>query len=45
MNNNYDDTRLLNFLILFEKWYINQRKSKQDAIYFIENVYYSNYNF
>ena len=36
MNNNYDDSRLLNFLILFRKWYINKRKSNQNPIYFLE---------
>ena len=36
MNNNYDDSRLLNFLILFGKWYINKRKSNQNPIYFLE---------
>ena len=36
MNNNYDDSKLLNFLILFGKWYINKRKSNQNPIYFLE---------
>ena len=36
MNNNYDDSRHLIFLILFGKWYINKRKSNQNPIYFLE---------
>ena len=33
---NYVDTRLLNFLILIGKWFINKRRTKQTSIYFIE---------
>ena len=34
--NYYSDTRILNFLILIGKWYINKNKTKQTPIYFIE---------
>ena len=34
--NHYSDTRILNFLILIGKWYINKSKTKQTPIYFIE---------
>ena len=39
MNNNYDDSRLLIFFILFGKWYINKRKSNQNPIYFLEYLF------
>ena len=34
--NNYVDTKLLNFLILMGKWYINKSKSNKNQIYFFE---------
>ena len=34
--NNYVDTKLLNFLILMGKWYINKKKSNKNPIYFFE---------
>ena len=33
---NNPDLRLLNFLILMEKWYINKCKSNETQIYFFE---------
>ena len=35
---NYDDTRLLNVLILIGKWFINKNKIKQTPLYFIEYI-------
>ena len=34
--NNYVDTKLINFLIIMGKWYINKRKSNKNPIYFFE---------
>ena len=34
--NHNSDTKILNFLILIGKWYINKSKIKQTPIYFIE---------
>ena len=31
-----DDTQLLNFFIFIGKWFINKKRTKQTAIYFME---------
>ena len=33
---NYVDTKLVNFLILIGKWYLNKNKNNQSPIYFFE---------
>ena len=35
-NTNYSDTKLINFLILLGKWYINKCKTTETVIYFFE---------